>query len=118
MAIESAKGRASSLVYITPFLTTKSAIRGDEDSEEDGIGIHHQDFKFKLNQSAKTQNTKKQKKKNQKNKTKQKSNANFNINKVLRIAMTVETKNLQVGLRRGREKKMAKMTTTEAEMRV
>ena len=122
MAIESAKGRASSLVYITPFLTTKSAIRGDEDSEEDGIGIHHQDFKFKLNQSAKTQNTKKPKKKtkkkNKKNKTKQKSNANFNINKVLRIAMTVETKNLQVGLRRGREKKMAKMTTTEAEMRV
>ena len=116
MAIESAKGRASSLVYITPFLTTKSAIRGDEDSEEDGIGIHHQDFKFKLNQSAKTQNTKKKQKK-QKNK-KQKSNANFNINKVLRIAMTVETKNLQVGLRRGREKKMAKMTTTEAEMRV
>ena len=53
-----------------------------------------------------------------KHKTKQKSNANFNINKVLRIAMTVETKNLQVGLRRGREKKMAKMTTTEAEMRV
>ena len=77
MAIESAKGRASSLVYITPFLTTKSAIRGDEDSEEDGIGIHHQDFKFKLNQSAKTQNTKKKKKKNTKqkktkqNKTKQ-----------------------------------------------
>ena len=125
MAIESAKGRASSIVYITPFLTTKSAIRGDEDSEEDGIGIHHQDFKFKLNQSAKTQNTKKKKKKTQnktkqkkQNKTKQKSNANFNINKVLRIAMTVETKNLQVGLRRGREKKMAKMTTTEAEMRV
>ena len=56
MAIESAKGRASSLVYITPFLTTKSAVRGDEDSEEDGIGIRHQDFKFKLNQSAKTQN--------------------------------------------------------------
>ena len=119
MAIESAKGRASSIVYITPFLTTKSAIRGDEDSEEDGIGIPHQDFKFKLNQSAKTQNTKhKQKQKKQKNKTKQKSHASFNINKVLRIAMTVETKNLQVGLRRGREKKMAKMTTTEAEMRV
>ena len=70
MAIESAKGRASSLVYITPFLTTKSAIRGDEDSEEDGIGIHHQDFKFKLNQSAKTQNTQKKKKK-KKTKTKQ-----------------------------------------------
>ena len=73
MAIESAKGRASSLVYITPFLTTKSAVRGDEDSEEDGIGIHHQDFKFKLNQSAKTQNTKKKKKKHKtkQNKTKQ-----------------------------------------------
>ena len=75
MAIESAKGRASSLVYITPFLTTKSAIRGDEDSEEDGIGIHHQDFKFKLNQSAKTQNTKHtQKKKKTKTKTKTKQN--------------------------------------------
>ena len=54
MAIESAKGRDSSLVYITAFLTTKSAIRDDEDSEEDGIGIHNQDFKFKFNQSAKT----------------------------------------------------------------
>ena len=73
MAIESAKGRASSIVYITPFLTTKSAIRGDEDSEEDGIGIHHQDFKFKLNQSAKTQNTKKPKKKTKKTKKQNKT---------------------------------------------
>ena len=54
MAIESAKGRDSSLVYITAFLTTKSAVRDNEDIEEDGVGIHHKDFKFKLNQSAKT----------------------------------------------------------------
>ena len=54
MAIESAKGRDLSLVYITAFLTTKSAVRDNEDIEEDGVGIHHKDFKFKLNQSAKT----------------------------------------------------------------
>lgn len=54
-AIESAKGRDSSLVYITAFLTTKSAITDEEDDVEDGI--HHHDFK--VNQSEKT------KKKNQ-----------------------------------------------------